>query len=68
MGCVADRLGDEKIIACGFHTDTSCVKLRFSNGSVVAIDTTAVENEVAGTVCQCPELGWLVYNRPLKYA
>ena len=48
--------------------DTVCVELRFSDESVVAIDTTAVENEVADTVRQCSELDWLVYNKPMEYA
>ena len=43
--------------------DTTCVEQRFSDGSVVAIDTAAVENEVAETVRQCSELDWLVYNQ-----
>ena len=58
----------EKIVFCGFNMDTVCVELRFSDGSVVAIDTAAVENEVAETICQCSELDWLVYNRPMEYA
>lgn len=48
--------------------DTVCVEMRFSDGSVVAIDTAAVESEVAETMCQCSELDWLVYNRPMEYA
>lgn len=58
----------EKIVSCGFNMDTACVELRFADGSMVAIDTTAVEKEVAGTMRQCSELDWLVYNRPMEYA
>lgn len=58
----------EKIVSCEFNLDTVCVELRFADGSMVAIDTTAVENEVADTVRQCSELDWLIYNRPLEYA
>ena len=58
----------EKIVSCEFNLDTACVELRFADGSMVAIDTTAVENEVAETVCQCSELDWLVYNKPMEYA
>lgn len=47
--------------------DTACVELRFADGSVVAIDTAAVENEVANTVCQCSELDWLIYNKSMEY-
>ena len=56
----------EKIVFCGFNMDTVCVELRFSDGSVVAIDTAAVENEVAETICQCSELDWLGYIRPME--
>lgn len=48
--------------------DTACVELRFSDGSIVAIDTIAVENEVADTMYQRSELDWLIYNKPLEYA
>lgn len=58
----------EKIVSCGFNMDTACVELRFADGSVVAIDTAAVENEVAETVRQCSELDWLIYNKPMEYA
>ena len=47
--------------------DTACVELRFSDGSIVAIDTIAVENEVADTMYQRSELDWLIYNKPLEY-
>ena len=32
----------EKIVSCGFNMDTARVELRFADGRVVAIDTTAV--------------------------
>lgn len=48
--------------------DTACVELCFSDGSMVAIDTIAVENEAADTMFQRPELDWLIYNKPLEYA
>lgn len=35
---------------------------------MAAIDTAAVENEVAETVRQCSELDWLIYNKPMEYA
>lgn len=37
----------KKILSCAFNMDTGCVELRFSDGSMISIDTTAVENEVA---------------------
>ena len=36
--------------------DAACVELRFSDGTEIAIDTIAVENEVADTMYQRPEL------------
>lgn len=48
--------------------DTACVELRFSDGTEIAIDTIAVENEVADTMYQRSELDWLICNKPLEYA
>ena len=48
--------------------DAACVELRFSDGTEIAIDTIAVENEVADTMYQRPELDWLICNKPLEYA
>ena len=58
----------KEIISCEFNMDTACVELCFSDGSMVAIDTIAVENEAADTMFQRPELDWLIYNMPLEYA
>ena len=58
----------KEIISCEFNMDTACVELCFSDGSMVAIDTSAVENEAADTMFQRPELDWLIYNKPLEYA
>lgn len=58
----------KEIISCEFNMDAPCVELRFSDGSIVAIDTIAVENEVADTMYQRSELDWLIYNKPLEYA
>ena len=48
--------------------DTGCVELRFQVGSMISIDCTAVENEVAGNRFQRSELNYLIYNDPLAYA
>lgn len=58
----------KKLISCTFNMDTACVELKFSDGSMIAIDTVAVENEVADNMYQRLELDWLIYNRPLEYA
>lgn len=57
-----------KILSCEFNIDTACVELKFSDGSMIAIDTIAVENEVADNMYQRSELDWLIYNKPLEYA
>lgn len=58
----------KKLISCEFNMDTVCVELRFSDGTMIAIDTIAVENEVADNMYQRSELDYLIYNAPLEYA
>lgn len=58
----------KKLISCRFNMDTACVELEFTDGSMIAIDTIAVENEVADNMVQRSELDWLIYNKPLEYA
>ena len=58
----------KKLISCEFNMDTACVELRFSDDSMIAIDTIAVENDVADNMYQRSELDWLIYNKPLEYA
>ena len=56
------------LISCGFNMDTACVEQKFTDGSMIAIDTIAVENEVADNMYQRSELDYLIYNAPLEYA
>ena len=56
-----------KILSCEFNLDTACVELRLSDGTLLSIDCTAVENEVANSMYQRSELDWLLYNDPLAY-
>ena len=58
----------KKLISCKFNMDTACVELKFTDGSMIAIDTIAVENEVVDNMYQRSELDWLIYNKPLEYA
>ena len=53
---------------CEFNMDTACVELVFEDGTMIAIDTIAVENEVTDNMYQRSELDWLIYNAPLEYA
>ena len=48
--------------------DTACVELKFSNGSMIAIDTISVENAVADNMYERSELDYLIYNAPMEYA
>ncbi len=56
-----------KILSCEFNPDTACVELCMEDGTLLSIDCTAVENEVANSMYQRSELGWLIYNAPLEY-
>ena len=58
----------KRLLSCGFNMDTACVELNFSDGSMIAIDTIAVENEVADNMYQRSELDYLIYNDPIAYA
>ena len=57
-----------KILACEFNLDTTCVELKFTDGSIIYIDTIAVENEVAYNMYEQSELDYLIYNDPAAYA
>ncbi len=58
----------KQLLSCEFNIDTACVELKYSDGSMISIDCTAVENEVADNMYQRSELDYLVYNAPLEYA
>ena len=57
-----------KILSCAFNMDTACVELKFDNGTMIAIDTIAVANEIADNMYQRSELDYLIYNDPVAYA
>ena len=56
------------LLSCEFNFDTVCVEMKFSDGTRIAIDTIAVENEVADNMYQRSELDYLIYNDPITYA
>ena len=58
----------DRLVSCEFNMDTACVELKFENGSMIAIDTIAVENEVADNMYQRSELDYLIYYDPVGYA
>ena len=57
-----------RLVSCEFNMDTACVELKFFDGSIIAIDTIAVEKEVADNMYQRSELDYLIYNDPVGYA
>ena len=54
-----------KLLSCRYNMDTGRVEARFADGSAVAIDCIAIEDEYGNTPAQRAELDWLLYNRPL---
>ena len=56
-----------KILSCEFNLDTARVELCLEDGTLLSIDCTAVENELANSMYQRSELDWLIYNDPLAY-
>ena len=57
-----------KLLFCRFNMDTNRVEARFADGSTVAIDCIAVEDEYGNSPAQRAELDWLLYTKPLEYA
>ena len=57
----------KRLLSCEYNFENCCVELKFSDGSMIAIDTIAVENEITDNMYQRSELDWLIYNKPLEY-
>ena len=57
-----------KLLSCRYNMDTNRVEARFADGSTLAIDCIAIENENGNTSTRRAELDWLLYNKPLEYA
>lgn len=58
----------ERLLSCEFNMDTACGEVKFADGSMIAINTIDVENEIADNMYQRSDLDWLIYNKPLEYA
>ena len=56
------------LLSCEFNMDTACVELKYADGTMISINTIAVENEIADNMYQRSELDYLIYNAPLEYA
>ena len=56
------------LLSCEFNMDTACDELKYADGTMISINTIAVENEIADNMYQRSELDYLIYNTPLEYA
>ena len=56
-----------KLLSCRYNMDTNRVEARFADGSTIAIDCIAIEDEYGNAPAQRAELDWLLYNKPLEY-
>ena len=57
-----------KLHTCHYNMDTNRVEAQFEDGTTLAIECIAVEDEYGNTPAQRSELDWLLYNKPLEYA
>ncbi len=55
---------DKKVISCEFNIDTACVEVRYTDGSMISIDCTLVEAEVARIYMrESSRSGWCTMRR-----
>ena len=57
-----------KLLFCRYNMDTNRIEARFEDGTTLAIDWIAIEDEYGNTPAQRAELDYLIYNDPLGYA
>ena len=55
---------EKKVISCAFNIDTACVEVKFADGSMISIDCTLVEAEVAQIYMRASSWsGWCTMRR-----
>ena len=57
-----------RLLSCRYNMDTNRVEARFEDGTILAINYAAVEDEYGNSPAQRAELDRLLYNKPLEYA
>lgn len=57
----------KRVVSCEFNMDTGCVEAKYDDGSMIAINCTAVENQITDNMYQRSELDWLIYNESHTY-
>ena len=45
----------KRVVSCKFNMDTGCVETKYNDGSMIAINCTAVENQIADNMYQRAE-------------
>ena len=63
-----DHNHSQKLLSFRYNIDTNRVEARFADGTTLAIDCIAIEDEYGNTPVQRAKLDWLLYNKPLEYA
>lgn len=56
------------LLSCECYIDTACVNLKYSDGTIISIDTIAVVNKFVNNMYYQSELDSLINNRLLEYA
>lgn len=56
------------MFTCYFDMDTGCVEVWLTDGRILSIDCTKVEQVEADNMYQRAELDYLIYNDPEAYA
>ena len=52
-----------KLLSCRYNMDTNRVEARFADGSTIAIDCIAIEDEYGNAPAQRAELDWLPIDK-----
>ena len=58
----------KRLLSCDFNIDTACIELKYSDDTMISIDTIAEKNEIMDNMYQQSELDYLICNVPLEYA
>ena len=56
-----------KLISVGSNIDISCVEARFTDGTMISVDSKEVETALNADMLQRSELDWLLYNKLPEY-
>ena len=63
---IFDQNSSQKARSWHYNMDTNRAEAQFADGSAIAIDCLAIEDEYGNTPVQRAELDWLLYNKPLE--